>query len=179
MPQLEENEKKMGEYGRMNKKVNLRTPERLREMREDVFHYTKTYVAEKLCLTLAAYSYIENGKNALGPDHAQTLARLYGCSEEYLLGLSDDVVKGTRKPQTPEKRLRPRQFLDSLGAKQNSLITVNEERCSEIIINRKDYIVSADRFDELMEIVMQTALVSIEIACEKMDRKDLRSDVKE
>lgn len=62
--------------------------ERLRELREDNDLMQKD-IAAVLNTTQQVYSRYENGENEMPVRHVITLARFYGVSSDYILGLSD------------------------------------------------------------------------------------------
>ncbi len=62
--------------------------ERLRELREDNDLMQKD-IAAVLNTTQQVYSRYENGENEIPIRHVITLARFYGVSSDYILGLSD------------------------------------------------------------------------------------------
>ncbi|MBQ9084721.1 MAG: helix-turn-helix transcriptional regulator [Clostridia bacterium] len=61
---------------------------RIRDVREDR-DLTQKEVAEYLHIQQNTYSQYENGKRQLPIEHLISLARLYGTSTDYLLGLTD------------------------------------------------------------------------------------------
>ena len=62
--------------------------ERIRNIREDR-DITQKKVAEYLNVSQNTYSQYETGKIALSAETAVKLARFYGVSTDYLLGVSD------------------------------------------------------------------------------------------
>ncbi|MBQ8895947.1 MAG: helix-turn-helix transcriptional regulator [Clostridia bacterium] len=62
--------------------------ERLRELREDNDLMQKD-IAAVLNTTQQVYSRYENGENEIPVRHVITLARFYGVSSDYILGLSN------------------------------------------------------------------------------------------
>ena len=62
--------------------------ERLRELREDSDLMQKD-IAAVLNTTQQVYSRYENGENEIPVRHVITLARFYGVSSDYILGLSN------------------------------------------------------------------------------------------
>lgn len=61
---------------------------RIRDLREDKDLKQKDLSAYLNC-TQVSYSYYEIGKRDIPTDVLIKLARLYGCSTDYLLGLTD------------------------------------------------------------------------------------------
>lgn len=58
--------------------------ERLKDLRARN-NFSQTTVAEKLCVSQAAYSHIESEVNAITVDHLLTLSQLYNVTVDYLL----------------------------------------------------------------------------------------------
>lgn len=61
---------------------------RIKDLREDM-DLSQADVAKVLNCTQAAYSYYENGKRDVPTAVLISLASLYHCSIDYLLGVSD------------------------------------------------------------------------------------------
>lgn len=61
---------------------------RIKDLRED-FDLSQEDVAQILHCTQAAYSYYENGKRDIPTSVLISLASLYNCSIDYLLGISN------------------------------------------------------------------------------------------
>ena len=61
---------------------------RIKNLREDM-DLSQEDVAKLLHCTQAAYSYYENGKRDVPTSVLISLASLYHCSTDYLLGISD------------------------------------------------------------------------------------------
>lgn len=62
---------------------------RLKQLRK-LHNYTQKQLADYLGIDQSNFSKIENGKRNLNLTLANKICYLYGCSHEYLLGLSDD-----------------------------------------------------------------------------------------
>lgn len=71
---------------------------RIRDLREDR-DLRQHQVAEAIGITARKYSYIENGIQQLYDDVLIELARFYGTSTDYILGLTD-----VRKPYPKERK---------------------------------------------------------------------------
>ena len=67
-------------------------PNRMRDLRED-HDLTQAAVAEVLEVTQRKYSYVETGTQPLTAEFIVKLARFYGVSADYLLGMTDDPSK--------------------------------------------------------------------------------------
>ena len=67
-------------------------PNRMRDLRED-HDLTQAAVAEVLGVTQRKYSYVETGTQPLTAEFIVKLARFYGVSADYLLGMTDDPSK--------------------------------------------------------------------------------------
>ena len=63
--------------------------ERIRDIREDA-DLTQTEVAKELGIRQTVYSRYERGENLMPITHLVTLAKFYGTSADYLLGLTDN-----------------------------------------------------------------------------------------
>ena len=74
--------------------------QRIRDLREDADLKQKD-LAEYLNCSQVSYSYYELGKRAIAAEVLIALARYYGVSVDYLLGLTDQ-----RKPY-PKAKSRP------------------------------------------------------------------------
>ena len=61
---------------------------RIKDLREDM-DLSQVEVANILHCTQAAYSYYERGKRDIPTEVLISLASLYQCSTDYLLGISD------------------------------------------------------------------------------------------
>lgn len=61
---------------------------RIKDLREDM-DLSQVEVANILHCTQAAYSYYESGKRDIPTEVLISLASLYQCSTDYLLGISD------------------------------------------------------------------------------------------
>lgn len=62
--------------------------EHIRDLREDA-DLSQADIAEILNCTQVAYSYYEIGKRDIPTDILIMLAKFYGCSTDYLLGLTN------------------------------------------------------------------------------------------
>lgn len=62
---------------------------RLKDLREDN-DYTQAYIAEYLNMQRGVYRRYENGERELPVWALIKLARLYGCTADYILGLTDE-----------------------------------------------------------------------------------------
>lgn len=78
---------------------------RLRDMREDN-DFTQREIAEKLSTTQQVYSEYEKGIREIPLYRIIKLAQLYGCSVDYLVGLSDvkKIAVPTNKNQSPNQK---------------------------------------------------------------------------
>lgn len=65
--------------------------ERIKSLREQ-HKYTQKQVADYLEIDQSNYSKIELGKRKISIDLIERLCSLYNCSEEYILGESDDYT---------------------------------------------------------------------------------------
>ena len=65
---------------------------RMRDLRED-HDLTQAAVAKELGVTQRKYSYVETGTQPLTAEFIVKLARFYGVSADYLLGMTDDPSK--------------------------------------------------------------------------------------
>ena len=61
---------------------------RLEEARKQL-GLTQEQVAEKLGISQNNYSYLENGKVKIDSDYLLAFAEIFGCSVDYLLGMSN------------------------------------------------------------------------------------------
>lgn len=61
---------------------------RIKNLREDM-DLSQEEVAKLLHCTQAAYSFYENGKRDIPTSILISLASIYNCSTDYLLGISD------------------------------------------------------------------------------------------
>ena len=71
--------------------------ERIRALREDK-DWSQEEVGDMLHITRRTYSAYETGVNAIPLDILAALARIYGTSTDYLLGLTDEAT-----PYPPKK----------------------------------------------------------------------------
>ena len=62
--------------------------ERIRNLREDK-DLSQTEIAGILNISQRAYSHYENGDRTISPEILIALAKFYGTTTDYLLGLSD------------------------------------------------------------------------------------------
>ena len=69
---------------------------RLRDLRED-HDKTQTEIAEVLGTSQTMYARYERGANELPIRHLITLCQYYRVSSDYILGLSEDAGKATKK----------------------------------------------------------------------------------
>ena len=67
-------------------------PNRMRDLRED-HDLTQAAVAKQLGVTQRKYSYVETGTQPLTAEFIVKLARFYGVSADYLLGMTDAPSK--------------------------------------------------------------------------------------
>ena len=70
--------------------------DRLRALRED-HDMNQTTLAEQLSMSQTGYSKYETGENDIPTAVLIKLARLYGTSVDYLLGLTDERLPYPRK----------------------------------------------------------------------------------
>ncbi|KSV59510.1 helix-turn-helix domain-containing protein [Acetivibrio ethanolgignens] len=70
--------------------------ERIRNLRED-YDLKQKDLAEYLNCTQVSYSYYEIGKRDIPSSVLIQLAKYYGCSVDYLLGLTDTKIPYPRK----------------------------------------------------------------------------------
>lgn len=66
--------------------------QRIRDLREDM-DYTQVQVAEKLNLHRTQYQRYESAITPVTADFIVNIARLYGVSTDYVLGLTNDKRK--------------------------------------------------------------------------------------
>ena len=85
----------------MEESVDLRVRRRLRELRTQR-GLTLREVAERASIDLSTLSRLESGKRRLALDHVPALATA--------LGVSADELLGSRPPQDPRVRLKPRKL---------------------------------------------------------------------
>ena len=71
--------------------------DRIRALREDK-DWSQQKLADMLHINRRTYSTYETGVNAIPLDILAALARIYGTSTDYLLGLTDEV-----RPYPPKK----------------------------------------------------------------------------
>lgn len=71
--------------------------DRIRALREDK-DWSQQKLADMLHVNRRTYSAYETGVNAIPLDILAALARIYGTSTDYLLGLTDEV-----RPYPPKK----------------------------------------------------------------------------
>ena len=71
--------------------------DRIRALREDK-DWSQQKLADMLHINRRTYSDYETGVNAIPLDILAALARIYGTSTDYLLGLTDEV-----RPYPPKK----------------------------------------------------------------------------
>ena len=71
--------------------------DRIRALREDK-DWSQQKLADMLHINCRTYSAYETGVNAIPLDILAALARIYGTSTDYLLGLTDEV-----RPYPPKK----------------------------------------------------------------------------
>ena len=62
---------------------------RIRDLRED-HDLTQKQVGQAVGVSQRTYAYYESGQRMLPPEMLIALARFYGTSTDYLLGLTDD-----------------------------------------------------------------------------------------
>lgn len=62
---------------------------RLRDLREDG-DYTQVHISEYLNMQRSVYRRYESGEREIPVWALMKLAKLYGCSTDYILGLTDD-----------------------------------------------------------------------------------------
>lgn len=67
---------------------------RLKDLRR-THNYSQSYVAEKLFISQAAYSLIENGQNAVTAEHIIRLSRLYNITADFLLTGNKNLIEMT------------------------------------------------------------------------------------
>lgn len=65
---------------------------RIKELRKKN-NFSQSYIAEKLFISQAAYSLIENSQNGIGTDHIIKLSQIYGVTTDYILMGNTFVVK--------------------------------------------------------------------------------------
>ena len=69
---------------------------RLKDLRED-HDYTQQQIADAIGITQRKYSYIETGVQQLTAEVLVSLARFYGVSVDYLVGLTDEAAPYPRR----------------------------------------------------------------------------------
>ena len=62
---------------------------RLKDLREDS-DYTQVFISEYLNMQRSVYRRYESGEREIPVWALMKLAKLYGCSTDYILGLTDD-----------------------------------------------------------------------------------------
>lgn len=62
---------------------------RIRDLREDN-NLTQQQIADKLFINRRTYAAYENGVNSMTPETLIKIAKIYGVSVDYLLGLTDN-----------------------------------------------------------------------------------------
>lgn len=72
--------------------------DRIKNLRIDS-DYTQAQVARAIGITQRKYSYIETGVQQLADDVIVSLAKFYGTSADYLLGLTDDPTPFWKQKQ--------------------------------------------------------------------------------
>lgn len=72
--------------------------DRIKNLRIDS-DYTQAQVARAIGITQRKYSYIETGVQQLTDDVIVSLAKFYGTSADYLLGLTDDPTPFWKQKQ--------------------------------------------------------------------------------
>lgn len=71
--------------------MDLELAKRLRELRKKN-KFSQAYVAEKLCISQAAYSLIEGSRNCINTDHVKKLSALYNVTTDYIIKGREDSV---------------------------------------------------------------------------------------
>lgn len=71
--------------------MDLELAKRLRELRKKK-HFSQAFVAEKLFISQAAYSLIENSQNCINTDHVKKLSALYDVTTDYIIKGRDNSV---------------------------------------------------------------------------------------
>lgn len=71
--------------------MDLGLAKRLRELRKKK-HFSQAFVAEKLSISQAAYSLIENSQNCINTDHVKKLSALYNVTTDYIITGRDNFV---------------------------------------------------------------------------------------
>lgn len=88
---------------------------------------TQKDVAKYLGITEASFSQLENGKRKLTEKNLGLLAEYFGCSTDYLLGITNDdigiiqVVFNAKdyKPPTPKQKEQIRQIVETILDKRD------------------------------------------------------------
>ena len=83
---------------------------RIKELREDNDIKQKK-IAELLGIQQNSYSQIENEKNTIQIDHLIKLAKFYNTSTDYLLGLTDEILKLSNDKLCFSKMTFPHQLI--------------------------------------------------------------------
>ena len=73
--------------------------QRMRDLREDHDKYQKE-IATLLGISQQYYSEYENGKRTMPIQHLMTLAKYYGTSIDYIVGLSNEKTQTKNKEKT-------------------------------------------------------------------------------
>ena len=71
--------------------------ERIRNLREDA-DLTQSEIGKQINVPQRTYAYYESGERMIPPQVLVALAKFYGVSVDYLLGLTD------KKPPNPHKK---------------------------------------------------------------------------
>ncbi len=72
---------------------------RIKDLREDNDKYQKE-IANLLGISQQYYSEYENGKRTMPIQHLMTLAKYYGTSVDYIVGLSNEKIQTKSKQKT-------------------------------------------------------------------------------
>lgn len=72
---------------------------RIKDLREDNDKYQKE-IANLLGISQQYYSEYENGKRTMPIQHLMTLAKYYGTSVDYIVGLSNEKAQTKSKQKT-------------------------------------------------------------------------------
>ncbi len=71
--------------------MDLELSKRLRELRKKK-QFSQAFVAEKLSISQAAYSLIENSQNCINTDHVKKLSALYNVTTDFIITGRDNSV---------------------------------------------------------------------------------------
>lgn len=149
-------------------------------------------------MTEAGYNKIEKGHSKLSYENAVRLAKYYGVPVNYILygqSENDDMVQMFKQDD------RSAQFILSLGIRQynTKLVRYLDETTGDyisfwesdkdisgtkevtdliksIVIGSADYDIDFEKWDDIIAIAMDTARATIEAACKRYDRKDIKED---